>query len=204
MVLLIVCVVLGAIVNIAVAWVSIFWHFTRSSFITTSTPSDECALLWSRSEIPKQPGLALTGYRQTSFGVIVDVISSFEGTLSNDWNCMHVQAGWPLIAFECIGVGDLAYYRNNSKVEWTYAVTRNTGRIRVLPIGPLWPNLIVNTFFYTAIVWLLIRGPAEARRRWREYKGRCGACGYPRGGSPVCTECGADFGRAWFVPSAKS
>jgi hypothetical protein len=66
-----------------------------------------------------------------------------------------------------------------------------------LPYGPLWSGLIVNTIFYAAIVWLMIRSPIETRRRWRELRGRCGACGYPRGESTVCTECGSDLMRSW-------
>lgn len=56
---------------------------------------------------------------------------------------------------------------------------------------PLWPDFAINTLFYPAILWLLFAAPF-ALRRWRRIRrGLCPKCGYPIGDSPVCTECGA-------------
>lgn len=59
-----------------------------------------------------------------------------------------------------------------------------------LPIRPIWRGFFLDTIFYAAILWMLIRGPWETRRRWREWRRRCGWCGYPFGEAAVCTECG--------------
>ena len=61
---------------------------------------------------------------------------------------------------------------------------------RVLPLRPLWPGFAVNTFFYAAVLWLLIPGPFLLRRFIRMKRGRCVKCGYPLGDSAVCSECG--------------
>ena len=63
-----------------------------------------------------------------------------------------------------------------------------------LPIEPVWPGFAVNTFFYAAIVWSLTLGPFTARRIIRRKRGRCIKCGYDLGHADhrVCPECGAD------------
>ena len=61
---------------------------------------------------------------------------------------------------------------------------------KVLPLRPLWPGFAINTFFYAAILWLLIPGPFVLRRFVRVRRGLCPKCGYRVGESAVCTECG--------------
>lgn len=61
---------------------------------------------------------------------------------------------------------------------------------RVLPIRPIWTGLLVNSVFYTCVLWLLLRVWIACRRIVRLTRGHCPNCCYPRGQSPVCTECG--------------
>jgi hypothetical protein len=61
---------------------------------------------------------------------------------------------------------------------------------RLLPLRPMWPGFAINTIFYAAILWLLWITPGKIRRFIRIRRGRCPACAYPVGTSPVCTECG--------------
>ncbi len=61
---------------------------------------------------------------------------------------------------------------------------------RVLPLRPLWPGFAVNTLVFAASLWFLICGPFALRRHIRTKRGRCGKCGYPKGRSDVCSECG--------------
>ncbi len=62
-----------------------------------------------------------------------------------------------------------------------------------LPTRILWPGLLLNMFFWSAVLWFAWRGPA-ALRRWRWSRtGRCGNCGYNLEGLPLgarCPECG--------------
>ena len=62
---------------------------------------------------------------------------------------------------------------------------------RYLPLKPVWEGFALNTAFYATILWLLIPGPFVLRRFIRMKRGRCVKCGYPMGGSGVCSECGA-------------
>ncbi len=64
---------------------------------------------------------------------------------------------------------------------------------RVLPLRPIRPGFAVNTFFYAAILWLLIPGPFALRRFLRVRRGLCVACGYDLGHAQhdTCPECGS-------------
>ncbi len=50
--------------------------------------------------------------------------------------------------------------------------------IRALPLTPVWPGFAINTIFYAAILWLLALGPFTARRMIRRKRGLCIKCGY--------------------------
>ncbi|MHC4709797.1 MAG: hypothetical protein ACYTA3_05095 [Planctomycetota bacterium] len=63
-----------------------------------------------------------------------------------------------------------------------------------LPLRPVWRGFIANTLLYAAAAWLLSRLPGVRRRRIRRRQGLCPSCGYPPGASAVCTECGAALG----------
>jgi hypothetical protein len=107
--------------------------------------------------------------------------------------------GWPLRSLR-LGATDSPEFTLKSC--WRIPIgSADPARRRevILPTGLIWPNFGINCIFYAAIIWLLMRGPAETRRRLREWRGRCSACGYPRGQSTLCTECGADLSRAWGV-----
>lgn len=49
---------------------------------------------------------------------------------------------------------------------------------RVLPTRIIWPGFAINTIFYAVIVWLLWSSPFAARRMIRRKRGRCIKCGY--------------------------
>jgi len=59
-----------------------------------------------------------------------------------------------------------------------------------LPMRPIWLLFIANSSFYGALLWLLLRGPVALRRYLRVKRHLCATCGYRTGDSPVCTECG--------------
>lgn len=71
-------------------------------------------------------------------------------------------------------------YRIPGAVDQRYLLTR-----------PIWRGCVFNSLFYSAGLFILMFGPAAIRRYHRSIRGRCVHCGYPRGSSPICTECGA-------------
>jgi hypothetical protein len=97
-------------------------------------------------------------------------------------------------------------FRLESGMLLDYRQTPRGWLFRILPLQPLWSGFVVNTLFYTAIVWLLIRGPFVLRRLIRRRRGRCPKCGYDLRGQPpgpaaaACPECG--WGRVVATPRA--
>jgi hypothetical protein len=69
----------------------------------------------------------------------------------------------------------------------------------VLAFRPIWPGFLLNTLFYALILWLLILGPFMLRRFIRIRRGRCPKCGYDLRGAEHhrCPECGTAVPRAW-------
>ena len=66
---------------------------------------------------------------------------------------------------------------------------------RALPLRPLWFGFAGNALLYAAVLWLVFFAPFQLRRSIRRRRNLCPACGYPRGTSPVCTECGVPISR---------
>ncbi len=54
---------------------------------------------------------------------------------------------------------------------------------RPLAVLPIWPGFAINTVFYAAMLWLLTLGPFAARRFIRNKRGHCIKCGYDLRGS---------------------
>ena len=71
---------------------------------------------------------------------------------------------------------------------------------RAFSSRPIWPGFLVNTLFYTAILWLIFALLFGIRSRLRLRSRRCPHCNYPFGESPTCTECGRDVAR-WITTS---
>ena len=172
--LVLVCLVIGVVLNAQQFWVS------------RAPPH------WPREAL--DPAAIDSVNRSRYFGVIVTV------GFSEDYLIAEYQFGWPMCSMVALGSAPF----KNLSMTWTggWSAPRNVPWLnvqtgQVFPTGILWPGFIINTIFWGAIAWMLIRGPFEFRRRWREVRGRCGACGYPWGRSSVCTECGADLTRAW-------
>jgi hypothetical protein len=80
---------------------------------------------------------------------------------------------------------------------------------RYLPTSILWPGFAINMIFYAAMLWLLWIAPGKIRRfiivRGRIRGHRCLACGYQidsaPGIGPVCSECGAELPASWSTKS---
>lgn len=61
---------------------------------------------------------------------------------------------------------------------------------RVLPTKIIWSGFVVNVLVFTSCLWLAAVGAPMFLRMYRISKGRCSNCGYPRGKSIKCSECG--------------
>lgn len=100
-----------------------------------------------------------------------------------------VAQGWPMPALWCERFEHRDMY--GGKFLFLAKVEETFMSVpRVLAFRPLWIGFIANSIFYAAIAWLVIIFPFVIRRWLRARRGQCPACAYPIGASEVCTECG--------------
>jgi hypothetical protein len=167
----------GAIVNVAVAWTIEARTNLYHNPVTLMSKAQTQAFRASG-------GVALGddaegyGMQTASFGAAVTIVPyarSDPGVVTHaflyDW-----RYGWPLRSL------------------MSDALVSATGRPERLPVRPIWLGFAIDTLFYAAILWLLFAAPFAMRRRIRIGRGLCPKCGYdlrnrPRDSS-ACPECG--------------
>lgn len=76
--------------------------------------------------------------------------------------------------------------------------TRDGGYPRVLPLRPMWPEVIACVGFWSAASWGPFAVLRIVRARRRRIRRQCPLCGYPRtdASSDRCPECGAELPHA--------
>jgi hypothetical protein len=108
---------------------------------------------------------------------------------------VQTRAGWPLPAVkssQSLMRSATMTQRAVYDRQWMLPVRlRNDFEHRALPLKPLWPGFAINTLLYAAVAWLLLFAPFALRRAARRRRNLCERCGYPRGVSDICSECGA-------------
>ncbi len=174
-----VCLLLGAVVNVAVAWGCGEWLHRTPVDGGVSRPSSGWAL-----GVP--PGWPRPTRKVTAsgLGLTVDFLSA---TTQQAYYAQQIsQFGWPFRGLE------------SERHSWSIArVMAWRGLLKPIDpangpllIRPIWPGFLANTVFYATVLWLLISCPFTLRRFLRLRRGLCPKCAYPMGGSSVCTECG--------------
>lgn len=188
----------GPILNVALAWACVCWSPTIDTRITYNglphMPPPEVSI--HPIQLIEERGLGITRSDRRQL----------MGTYTRTWT---LSAGWPVhsVYLERIRQEVNAhYYQPISWVppsrwregllipEWVpWCKHRIPGAIdqRYLPTRPIWRGCVFNSLFYSASLFIPVFGPAAIRRYHRSIRGRCVHCGYPRGSSPICTECGA-------------
>jgi hypothetical protein len=196
---------LGAIVNIAVAWgLAIFapMRYTVSHcgvFIPTTVPNWDVAVISRTGAVLVDANASATMARNgpvdpkriPHWSMTSTVPSELDA--QQDRSIQEIAYGWPQLTF---------FSRNswNRRHEWGLVIPWfSKYDSRILPLRPLWPGFAINTIFYAAVLALVFFVPRKVRRFVRVRRGRCPACAYPVGSSPVCTECGAALPARWYM-----
>ena len=128
---------------------------------------------------------------------------------------LRIRAGWPLRALEGSRTEPGSTPADRFRYRWLWRIGSmeanpyQRGQLPLiprflLPLKPLWPGFAINTLMYAALVWLLLFAPLALRRAVRRRRNRCECCGYPRGTSSVCSECGAALRDAALTPRARN
>jgi hypothetical protein len=198
---------LGAVVNVAVAWLCAAWPrgpFLRRDGWDFSPPPCELSWLARSGRRLEYDHFWVTRTLQ-SFGATETLFleASWSGGLTG-LDAWRVCSGWPMASFSggCIlcrydpitdSIPVERYVGAFRLPRWTTPDSRKTPAL--LPLVPVWPGFAVNTLLYAIVLWFLIPGPFVLRRLIRIKRGRCPKCGYDlRGAIPGagggCPECG--------------
>jgi len=110
----------------------------------------------------------------------------------------EVRAGVPFTAFRATvtdptiqpGVSPLTSASGGLVLSGGWPGSTPKGIVRVLPYQPAWGGLLLNIVAALLAALLVDRTACLLIRASREHRHRCLNCGYPRGVSPQCTECG--------------
>ncbi len=195
----------GAVVTVGVAWGLARWSdwLEVISFLSsdespglpssgTPAATESNPSAWRLDNVPEtwpdKPRLEVT-YRMWWY-LFTDQISPLDDTKLSTVSLHELRFGVPTKSLACYELG------GNESGTWTYSWRYAWGRLggeHPLPLRLIWPDFAVNTFFYAAILWLLIPGPFALRRFIRVRRSLCPKCAYPRGESAVCSECGHEL-----------
>ena len=210
--------VLGAIVNVAVAWASsILIGFTETSSDIRSirgSPAGgwfvEAYHRFSAFRVEWFHTRDLTS-NQSEGPSPVDLVPTwivYDPELNENRSMEFWDAearGWPLMALWSKPLSvyeELDGTRHHLPTEGTIELPLSPFRggteviPKVLPLRPIWLGFAINTVFYALILWLITLGPFSARRMIRHRRGLCIKCGYDlrgrSGGEGIagCPECG--------------
>ncbi len=187
---------LGAVVNVAVAWA-----------LVLSVPIDSMSSL-SGPELPGRlpPEVEVTdeytvfyGFELRSRGCTVVTITT---NVVNERGreaalplFTRVVSGWPLASLDGTSTTRAGRRVHAASLLFLPDVAVDYVRWSILPLRPRWPAFGVNTLAYASSLWLAACGPFVAWRFVRIKRGRCPRCGYPCGASPICAECGHQLRR---------
>ncbi len=188
---------LGAVLNVAVAWIFAFVDHPLSrpdADLTTRLTRIAYPDVICVHEIRAHGTLRVLCYRfadtsndaTSSLGQLLPVpLIASPLALQPDTFVLHRAYGWPLLS-----LAHMPGAKSSLNVRPTrLLITRSS----TPPLRPLWPGFAVNSLLYATVLWLLIPGTFTLRRLIRRRRGLCPGCGYPVGESDVCSECGREL-----------
>lgn len=206
---IIVFLLLGAIVNVAVAWsCALSCQDVRLDDLSGKRVSGgETYLIWATSRFGYQ--YIVDYHIKVEYAAsILDGAETYPG---RKWwpgepqqpldGIGHIGCGWPMLALSATLVSRSGIpLVTNAPVELIGGIAVNPERIarprewdavpKIIPYHPLWDGIAINTMIYSTLTALVVYGCRATTTVIRCRRGLCPACAYPRGTSPVCTECG--------------
>ncbi len=195
-----ICLLLGAVANILLAW-----YCQRRAFALVDGPAGPFwAIMPGRTENfdphdlwrsmrhedwPQQP---------TETGVTrhigLTVLSASAGDPREPpWYVVHeCRSGWPFRALRVRETFQITPLQHSITgiLPSSSDLAPFKGLGSGFPVHPIIHGFLLNTLLYAALLWLLMYGPFVLRRFLRLRRGLCPKCAYPMGESSVCSECG--------------
>jgi hypothetical protein len=203
-----VCLVLGAVTTVAVAWSAVFiskghmlswlWYYTDEQ---PSAPvgwvveywgwaGRSRAFMWNDLANYTAQAQAVRGdfdREAKDWGVSLATLDAAarKATTGNEW-VLEEKHGWPRAALWCALDNQDPSGRWIGGLKWPNGWTPTSGPMGpdpvAVPLLPIWSGLFVDTFVFTTLWWLFFSVPPFllARRRRKRWRriGHCPECGY--------------------------
>lgn len=190
----------GLVIHIAVAWAPIVFYGNKSDYAAphinisgilpyTHYPDTiQASTFLSNSLSIKSSGTE--ALREPLFTPSTVSSMPFETTIA---------AGWPFRAFttdvsvDLLGA-TLPKCKGGWIINWPISELLTKQDLQgVVPYQIIPLTFALNSAIYTLIVWLFVSGPGVFRAYIRNCNHQCLCCGYPRGHTNRCSECGEIF-----------
>ncbi|MCB9841888.1 MAG: hypothetical protein H6812_01390 [Phycisphaeraceae bacterium] len=202
---IVLCLILGAIVNVAVAWT-----LTQLTIGTGVRIPAQIDAVWPVKMPADTPAPNMGIESVFTVGVTSRQISSINVIRNNgcrlstsgmdgDIVCHTVvvhDAGWPQRSMRCWRVShpDSAdtskMWHYGFQSTWTQRISRKKSS-QPIPLLPIPLGFTINTLFYATLLFLPLFGIAALKRYRRVKRGLCRSCAYDLAGLATCPECGA-------------
>jgi hypothetical protein len=205
---------LGAVVNVAVAWGLAAWVIPhRLAMHLHFFLSDNRAPRW-RFTVRSGVGTTVIWSIQTGDSAHLVAKTEVRPDLLSPWSRINsppiplvldppqteYARGWPMLSLMCVSIPDQAAPKRGAEFVPSFSQGIRLSVVfdpasgqpidRCLPLRPIWSGFVINTAFYATILWLLFAAPFALRRELRRRRNICPHCAYPIGTNDVCTECG--------------
>ena len=176
-----VCLLLGAVVNVAVAWGPCAVWGGRPTYDDRPLSRFAAQRLWDRYAPEGWPP-----FDEYDSG------SSWGRSGAQLWSSCYVDVGGVQVLTPSFTVSQVKVGSpfRTFQYGWYYHDGEAIPPAIIISYETIWPGFAINTLFYATALWLLIAGPFVLRRFLRLRRGLCPKCAYPMGESSVCTECG--------------
>jgi hypothetical protein len=185
--------VIGAVVNVGVAWVGVVLAPTQPVVVDSASSGGwPCDV---PGDWPSANGMSVMQY-----GGVRSMMWSWSRpvwqrrTLLLGPSIQQWHAGWPTKGL----MWEVWHYDRRFGVHgakfplWRLGIPIGH-EWKALPIRPRWPGFASNTLLYAAVTAGVWYGPVVTRREIRRRRRQCISCGYPRAGlaeGATCPECG--------------
>lgn len=190
---------LGAAINVAVAWGCGLWASTSRS------DDDVPGIGWPNRAPLGWPEPDRWSYSRglglTIRSACENLEQSFATQMLDPSVVVHWMAaydfGLPMRAMRstrrAVQRGRAMAWPGRGGMEWGWPLPPLVNRgfaMRRLAFVPIWPGFAVNTVLYALIAWSIGSGTVRLRRARRRRRGRCVACAYDVSDLDTCPECG--------------
>lgn len=184
--------ILGAIVNVGVAFACLFtpepesWWIYRAEAENTEEVPYPARPSWVRPTIFELCKDEWVWTVTRGFGWRRDRVSggfSRDAPLRTDTN---IVSGLPFVSF----TGSFYSVAHSSEYSDRKRLGLYNWMGELVPTRPRWLGFMLNTLFYAAVLYIPFVSFAASKRRWRIRRGLCPACAYELAGLTTCPECG--------------